>query len=138
MSAVIRPSQTSRQLTLEFAPGLTERFRFARDAVAQGVYQRGLKKTAIIYVNTDFGTDWAPGNLSVALGDDGTRKFGLDDFERYIEVTGDLTPLYFLVEKYLGDKSATRDQALPKAVDLLQGLPELLHQAGIGENRRRR
>lgn len=131
MSAVIRPSQTSRQLTLEFTPGLTERFRFARDAVAQGVYQRGLKETA-------GDIDWAPGNLSVALGDEGTRKFGLDDFERYIEVTGDLTPLYFLVEKYLGDKSASRDQALAKAVDLLQGLPELLHQAGIADGRRRR
>lgn len=111
-------------MTLEFTPGLTQRFRNVRDAVAQGVYQRGLKRTA-------GDLEWAPGNLSVALRDDGQRKFGVDDLERYLQVTGDMTPLYYLAERYLGDTAAARDQALEHVVDMLQNLPEPLAVAGI-------
>lgn len=44
MSSVF--SGDRRQLTLALEPGLAQRFRNARDAVAQGVYQRGLKRMA--------------------------------------------------------------------------------------------
>ena len=117
-------STAAKQLTLSLEPGLTQRFRCVRDAVAQGVYQRGLKRTA-------GDLDMAPGNLSVALADESQRKFGTDEMELYIERTGDLTPVYFLVEKYLSDKTATQDQAMAAVADMLKSIPGMLAAAGL-------
>lgn len=125
MSPVI--SGDRRQLTLELEPGLTDRFRNVRDVVAQGVYSRGLKRIA-------GDLDMAPGNLSVALGDEGQRKFGVDELERYVQVTGDLTPIYYLVERYLGDQGAARAEALDRVMQIarqLESLPEMLANAGL-------
>lgn len=132
MSPVITPDR--RQLTLELEAGLTQRFRCARDAVAQGVYRRGLKATAA-------DLEMAPGNLSVALGDDGVRHLSLDAFERYLQVTGDLTPLYYLVERYLGDQGAARAEALDRVMRMaeqLEQLPALIAAAGLQSKKARR
>lgn len=123
-----------RQLALEFEPGLTARFRNAREAVAQGVYRRGLKATAM-------DLNKAPGNLSVELADDGVRHFSLDSFEEYLQVTGDMQPLYYLVERYLGGEGAARADALDRVMrmaDQLEHLPALLAAAGVAPKRGRK
>lgn len=89
-SAAISPSQ----LTLNFEPGLVERYGSLRECVATGVYQRGLKRVAI-------DLDQAPSNLSVQLSEDTSRHFSVDSLERYIEKTGDKTPVLYLVERFL-------------------------------------
>ena len=71
-------ADSRRQVALEFDETLAQRFRCLRDAVAQGVYQRGLKSVAA-------DLDLSPGNLSVALSDDPHRKLGVDELERYIQ-----------------------------------------------------
>lgn len=132
MSAVIGADR--RQLTLELEPGLTQRFRCVRDAVAQGTYQRGLKRVAA-------DLDMAPGNLSVALSDDGPRHLSADALERYVQTTGDLTPIYYLVERYLGDQGAARAEALDRVMrvaEQLEQLPHLLAAAGMTTKRARR
>jgi hypothetical protein len=121
-SAVISDSQ--RQLTLNFDPSLVAGHRSLRDVMAAGIYQRGLKMMAAEL-------DLSPGNLSVALSDGGQRKFDLDELERYVQVTGDKTPVYYLVARYLGDEAAARDAALGQVSDLLQSLPGMLAAAGL-------
>lgn len=95
-SPVITSSQNGakEQLTLDFVPGLLERYRSLRECVGSGVYQRGLGRVAI-------DLDLAPGNLSVQISDDPSRKFSVDSLERYIEKTGDNTPIMYLIEKFL-------------------------------------
>lgn len=119
-----------KQLTLQFDGGLVERFRHVRDVVAQGVYKRGLGRVAA-------SLDMAPGNLSVALSDDTTRKFGVDELETYIQKTGDLTPVYYLVERYLGDQAAARDQMLNDLFEMVQDLPAKMAAAGFSVKGRR-
>lgn len=121
-------SDSHTQLTLDLDPGLTDRFRSAKEAVAAGVYRRGLKRVA-------GDLDVAPGNLSVMLSGDGQRHFDLDLLERYVESTGDLTPIYFLVSKHCGDRSATRDDALDRVQAMLAEMPGLLAAAGAGTRR---
>jgi hypothetical protein len=117
-----------KQLILNMNPELTDRYRCLRDVVAQGVYQRGLKRVAA-------DLDMAPGNLSVALADrergEHTRKFGVDDLEDYISKTGDTSPVLYLVEKFLGDQAAARDDALAQVKALLLNLPGALAAAGL-------
>lgn len=118
----ITPS--THQLVLDFEAGLTERFRSVRECVASGVYQRGLKRVAA-------DLDQAPGNLSVQLGDDGARHLSVDTLERYVQVTGDLTPIYYLAERYLSDRQAGREAALAEMMVELQRLNKAMKKAGV-------
>lgn len=111
------------QMTLDLDTHLTERFRSAKEAMAAGVYRRGLKRCAA-------DLDVAPGNLSVMLSGDGQRHLDVDLLERYVEQTGDRTPIYYLVAKHCGDSSAARDEAVERVQAMLAELPQLLASVG--------
>ncbi len=111
------------QMTLDLDTHLTERFRSAKEAMAAGVYGRGLKRCAA-------DLDVAPGNLSVMLSGDGQRHLDVDLLERYVETTGDRTPIYYLVAKHCGDSSAARDEAVERVQAMLAELPQLLASVG--------
>lgn len=121
-SSVIKPH--TNQLTLDFEPGLVERYGSLRECVATGVYQRGLKKVAI-------DLDQAPSNLSVQLSEDPSRHFSVDSLESYIAKTGDKTPILYLVEKFLSDRSAKQEAAQAELMNLLGQLSPLLKKAGV-------
>lgn len=127
-SAVIRrPSagaQQEQQLTLSFEPGVSDRFHTLRECVATGVYQRGLKRVAI-------DLDQAPSNLSVQLSDEHSRHFSVDSLERYIEKTGDLVPVYYLVEKFIKPRDGRQEAALAQLPALAEQLQQMLKQAGM-------
>lgn len=112
------------QMTLDLDVNLTDRYRSLKETVAAGVYRRGLKRSA-------GDLDVAPGNLSIMLSGDGQRHLDVDLLERYVELTGDKTPIYYLVAKFCGDQSAARDEALERVQGLLQELPQLLANAGM-------
>ncbi len=111
------------QMTLDLDTHLTERFRSAKEAMAAGVYRRGLKRCAA-------DLDVAPGNLSVMLSGDGQRHLDVDLLERYVETTGDRTPIYYLVAKHCGDSSAARDEAVERVQAMLAELRQLLASVG--------
>jgi len=96
-SAVISPAEN--QLTLNFEPGLSDRYKCLRECVAAGVYRNGLGNTAI-------DLDIAPGNLSVQISADPSRHFSVDSLEAYIEKTGDTQPIYYLIDKFLSDSGS--------------------------------
>lgn len=121
-SGVIKKNEN--QMVLDFEAGLTERYGSARDVIATGVYQRGLKRIAIEL-------DMAPSNLSVQLSDDPSRHFSLDSAEKYMEKTGDYTPIYYLVERFLGDKRSSKQAAVEQLQELGPQLMDLLKKAGI-------
>lgn len=116
-------SDSQIQMTLDLDTHLTERFRSAKEAMAAGVYRRGLKRCAA-------DLDVAPGNLSVMLSGDGQRHLDVDMLERYVEQTGDRTPIYYLVAKHCGDSSAARDEAVERVQAMLAELPQLLASVG--------
>lgn len=125
-SAVIKraPAPAQEQLTLSFEPGLSDRYGSLRECVATGVYQRGLKRVAI-------DLDQAPSNLSVQLSDDPSRHFSVDNLERYIESTKDLTPVYYLVEKFIKPRDGRQEAALAQLPALAEQLQAMLKQAGM-------
>ena len=125
-SAVINraPAPAQEQLTLSFEPGLSDRYGSLRECVATGVYQRGLKRVAI-------DLDQAPSNLSVQLSDDASRHLSVDSLERYIEKTGDLLPVYYLVEKFIKPRDGRQEAALAQLPALAEQLQAMLKQAGM-------
>ena len=117
-------TKAKNQLTLDFEAGLTERFSSLRDCVATGIYQRGLTSVAAEL-------DQAPSNLSVQISADTSRHFSVDSLEKYIEKSGDMTPILYLAEKFLADKSAKQDAAISQLTSVLAQLKPLLKQAGL-------
>lgn len=75
--------------------------------------------------------DQAPSNLSVQLSDDPSRHLSVDSLERYIERTGDLVPIYFLVEKYIKPRDGRQEAALAQLPALAEQLQAMLKQAGM-------
>lgn len=117
-------NQPSNQLTLSFEPGLSERHLSLRDCVASGIYQRGLGRVAI-------DLNKAPGNLSVELSEDPTRNFSVDSLEIYITKSGDTTPIHYLIDKFLHDKSNKQSEAMAQLAPILAQLAPLMRQAGL-------
>jgi hypothetical protein len=112
------------QMTLDFEPGLTGRHRHLRDCVATSIYRRGLS-TCAIELNE------SPGNLGNQLSDDSQRKFGIDDLELYLEKSKDYTPIYYLVEKFLADKTKAKEAASTEALQALAAMVPMLKKAGL-------
>lgn len=108
--------QPAGQLTLNFEPGLSDRFKCLRECVASGVYRNGLSNTAI-------DLDKAPGNLSVELSSDPTRHFSVDSLEKYIEKTGDTQPIFYLIDKFLSDEQSDEPTAAELRAMLKQFAP---------------
>lgn len=112
------------QLTLSFEPGISERYRCLRECIAAGVYRNGLGNTAI-------DLDVAPGNLSVQISDDASRHFSVDSLERYIEKTGDTTPVYYLIEKFLADKAKSNEAEMAAAMQALKQMAPAFKKLGL-------
>lgn len=112
------------QLTLDFEGGLTSRHKTLRECIATGVYKRGLSNVAA-------DLDQAPGNLSVQLSADEIRNFSVDSLEKYIEKHNDYTPIYYLIEKFLADKTLVKDSARLQAIEIINSLPQLLKTGGL-------
>ena len=126
---MVKRAVATNQLNLSFEPGLAAKFPSLRRVVAQTVYQHGLDLCAIA-------ADESPGNFSKSLGDRGkgdttARRFDLDALEAVLDETGDYTPIYYLIDKYLHDDQAKKDQAIAQLGALLPNLRELLKQAGV-------
>ena len=117
-----------RQLSLTFEPGIGSRNRSLREHVATQVYQRGLVRVA-------GEIDTSPSKLTEKLAgsssDGKPRCLTVDELERYIEKSGDLSPVLYLVDKYLHDAQARRDEAIARVHSLLEALPPLLEVAGL-------
>jgi hypothetical protein len=125
LSRVIKPhSVSTNQLTLNFEPDMHEKYRCLRECIAQGIYQRGLGNVAI-------DLDLQPSNLSVQLSEDPARRFSVDHLESYIEKTGDTTPIYYLISKFLQPEHQADKAALAQAAAMLPQLQALLKQAGL-------
>lgn len=62
--------------------------------------------TPLSVIAKDMG--YSPSDLSRKLAQNprDSRRFTLDDLEKYIDVTGDTGPVLYLVEKYLTDAAA--------------------------------
>jgi hypothetical protein len=109
----------SQTITIAIDPGLAARHASLRSVCAQGVYQHGLKAVAL-------GLNRDPGNLSRELADNG-RHLSVDSLEAYIEKFGDLSPVFYLVERFLlakeqPTKDAQRGQVLQQMQALMASL----------------
>jgi hypothetical protein len=108
---------SSKIVTLSIDHGLSRVHNSLRSVCAQGVYQRGLKSVALS-IRRD------PGNLSRELAANG-RGFSVDSLETYIEKTGDVASIYYLIERFLIAKADDNAATIAEASHLLLQLQQL-------------
>jgi hypothetical protein len=118
-----------KQMSLSFEPGLAQRHRSLVECVATGIYKRGLGRIAAM-------VDEAPSHLSAQLSGDG-RRLAVETLEAYIDKTGDLEPIYYLIDKFMGDPETHRQEALARVDAMLKELPLALAEAGLAKKGRR-
>jgi hypothetical protein len=122
------------QLALELEPGLVARFPHWEDVLAASVYasRKGLNGVA-------GDLDMSPSELTRRLNrnSDDSRPLRAHDAIRIVESTGDLRPVYWLVERFLQSDSTRREQAISQIATLLPVLTELVAQAGAAPRGRK-
>lgn len=118
------------QFPLDFQPGLTTRFPRWEDTFVGAVYscRKGLNGVA-----SDL--DMSPSELSKRLSHhcdpNEPRPLRSQDIVGIIKSTGDMTPIYWLVESFLEDPTAKREQAMNQLAALAPIFQALAEQAGI-------
>jgi hypothetical protein len=85
------------QITLNYDAGLVESYQTCREYIAAQIHKQHRPQKAIA---ADM--DYSPSHLSrkCSQSPDDSMRFTLDDFERFIDVTGDTSPVLYLVGKY--------------------------------------
>ena len=111
------------QLTLDFEPGLVDRYPTAMDAVRAAVHG-GRKPLKTIAADMDLSVSALSRKLNQDPED--PRRFSLDDLEALIAATGDTSVVEYLAAKYLQSDETRRHQALTQATRLLAELGQLL------------
>lgn len=116
------------QLTLQLQPGLAQRFKTLREVTHWSAlnHRGGVASIAA-------GVDMSPSQLARKLAgndDDPHRTLDIDDWVRVLAETGDYTPLYWLIEKFLPSDDQKRRAAVDQLSTLVPQLAALLVDAG--------
>jgi hypothetical protein len=117
---------SANQLTLDFTPGLTERHASLLACIRETVYtHRNPLKT----IAADMDQSQSDLSRKLAGNPDDPRRLSVDDFEKMLEATGDMTPIYYLVEKYLTREDIKQKRALAELAKLAPQFEALLKAA---------
>ena len=126
--AIKNKSVATRQLSLDFDPGLTERHDSLLACVRACAerHQRPLKAIA-----ADMDLSVSDLSRKLAGRPDDKRRFSVDDLERFIETTGDVTPIQWLVERFIESSDSKRARALAELARVLPDVVALVKSAGV-------
>lgn len=111
------------QLKLDFEPGLTERHKTLLACVRECAYKSSKPLKAIA---ADM--DLSESDLSRKLSgnDSDTRRLSVDELVRLLEVTGDPTPVNWLIERFHVDDETKVKRA---SAEFLKQLPQMIAMA---------
>lgn len=124
----MNPVAANRQMTLDFQPGLAERYPTALDCVKTCVYASAKPLKTIA---ADMDMSQSDLSRKLANNPDDPRRFSLTDLETYIAATGDTTPVLYLAQKYCVADSEKQRVALTALASLAPQLQALLKAAGV-------
>lgn len=116
------------QLSLNFEPGLAERHKTLKACARERIYGN-LKVFKAIAADMDLSESELNRKLSENPND--TRDLTCCDLERYIASTGDLMPIYYLVEKYTVSTDTKKAYAAAELAKVLPGIIALAKQLGV-------
>lgn len=119
---------SKRQIEMDFTPGLTQQHRDLLSVLRTVIYSArgGLDS---ISAAMDRNPSAVSKMLNIQDEPDNQRRFPVEHLETVIRETGDLRPIYYLIEKFCVDPETKRKQALDRVPVLLKELEEVLREA---------
>ena len=122
----MNPQPATSQLSLDFQPGLTERYDTLQACVSACAHSNA-KPLKTIAMDMDM----SPSDLSRKLADNPNdpRRFTVSDLEAYIKATGDTKPILYLAQKFCGDSEFKRREALSALAQMAPQIQALLKAA---------
>lgn len=107
-----------KQITLNFDASFFSAYPTCREYIQRQIHHQTTQHKSIA---ADM--DLSPSKLTRKLVQADTSRFTLDDLEKFIAVTGDVTPIYYLIEKHItGIKN--REQLLKLKAEIEQQLKD--------------
>jgi hypothetical protein len=122
------PHISSRQLNLDFTPGLTERYASILDCIS-GCIHTNQKPMKVIAADMDMSQSDLSRKLS--SNPDDPRRFTVLDLEAYVKATGDTVPILYLAQKYCTDNEFRQREAIAALANMAPQLQALLKAAGV-------
>ena len=117
-----------QQLEIDFEPGLVERFPEFIDCVKASVYGSRKQFKAIA---ADLDMSSSELSRKFAQNPNDPVHFPALLLPKIMESTGDLAPIYWLIEKFCEDGDAKQRRALEMLSQFARDLPKLLKSAGV-------
>ena len=112
-------------MMLDFEPGLTDRHASLLDCLRETAYTHA-NPMKTIAADMDCSLSELSRKLSGNVDD--PRRFTVEDLEKFIEATGDVTPIYYLIEKYLADEETKQRRAFSELSKQLPAVLALIKQ----------
>jgi AraC-like DNA-binding protein len=121
---------SNTQLTLELQPGLLQRYSTLRQCLYHAAmnYSRGIKSLA---ADLDLSESELSRRLNPSEGDN--RSCDVNLMVQIVDATGDLTPLHWLMARFLRDADARKQAAVDQLAVLMPQIAALLADAGAGQ-----
>jgi len=116
------------QLQLDFQPGLTAEYETLLACVRTVVY-RNDKPAKEIAADMDLSQSDLSRKLSGNAGD--KRRLSVDEMVRICEITADLTPVHWLIEKFHMSDKQRQQRAATEFMKQLPHAIALLRQMGV-------
>lgn len=120
---------SGNQLTLELQPNLLQRYSTLRQCLYHAAmnYPRGIKSLA---ADLDLSESELTRRLNPSDGD--PRSCDVNLMVQIIDATGDLTPLHWLMARFLRDAETRKQAAVDQLAQLLPQIATLLADASAG------
>jgi hypothetical protein len=117
------------QMTLDFEPGLTERHSLLSSCIREAAHRSPRPMKAIAA-----DCDMSESTLSRKLNGhpDDSRHLSVDELVMVVDATGDLSPIYWLIERFAIADDQRQARAQAELAKLLPTLVALAKQAGVG------
>lgn len=110
------------QLKLDFEPGVTERHKTLLSCVRECVYKASAPMKAIA---ADMDLSESDLSRKVSGNPEDTRRLSVDELVRLIEITGDTSPINWLIERFHLDDDQKAKRA---ATEFMKNLPAMISQ----------
>lgn len=126
----MNPQISTSSVQLDIPDGLADRYATTLEVVRAGAYSN---RKPLKTIAADM--DVSPSDLSRKLANnpDDPRRFTVQDLEAYVQSTGDVLPVLYLVQRFCTDPLAKQREALAALAKLAPQIQALLKQAGVAE-----
>lgn len=122
---------SSTQMTLDFEPGLTEKYPHLLDCVRAAAYSH---RNPLKTIAMDMDLTLSDLSRKLSGNRDDPRHFNVEDLERFIVATGDVSMIYWLIERFLQDQKLKQDRALQELAKQLPNIMALIKASAQGSS----